>query len=101
MKEHGKELCLAIGVLVLVALFSGIAFSSEKTATAENALITGTITQDNQIIDKDGQTYGLADTDKANELSAFVGTKVQIKGTVLEKEGKKMITISEYELLKE
>ncbi len=61
--------------------------------------ITGTVAAGSQIIDQDGQTYMLGANDQAKALSALVGTKVQLKGTVLEKESGKEISVSEYQVL--
>jgi hypothetical protein len=88
---------------------SGVAFSADKApAMAEKGaamqnqemMITGTINNANQIVDKDGQIFDVADTLEGKELLTHVGMKVQVKGTVLESEGKKQISVSAYEIMK-
>ena len=82
---------------------SGVAFSAEKGAAMQQdqeMMITGTINNANQIVDKDGQIFDVADTEEGKELLTHVGMKVQVKGTVLESEGKKQISVSAYEIMK-
>ncbi len=43
----------------------------------------------------------LGETDMAQALSALVGTKVELKGTVLEKTGGKEISVTDYKVLTE
>jgi len=52
-------------------------------------------------VDKDGQIFDVADTQQGKELVTHVGLKVQVKGTVMESEGKKQISVSAYEIIKE
>jgi phosphotransferase system IIA component len=42
----------------------------------------------------------VADTEQGKELMTHVGMNVQVKGTVLESEGKKQISVSAYEIIK-
>lgn len=101
MKRDIMKVSLGIAVLVLALFISGNAFSEEKVSLEESVTITGTVAAGSQIIGQDGQTYMLGETDKAQALSALVGTKVQLKGTVLEKEGSKEISVTEYLVLTE
>jgi hypothetical protein len=104
-----RTICLVVCALFVVVTMSGVAFSVDKApAMAEKAtamqdqevLITGTINNANQIVDKDGQIFNVADTEEGKELLTHVGMKVQVKGTVLESEGKKEISVSAYEIIK-
>ncbi|MBW1671742.1 MAG: hypothetical protein JRJ43_10515 [Deltaproteobacteria bacterium] len=102
MKKDIMKVSLGIAVVMILALFlSGNAFSEEKSCLGESMTITGTIAADSQIIDQDGQIYMLGETDKAQALSALVGTKVELKGTVLEKMGGKEISVTDYKVLTE
>jgi hypothetical protein len=100
MKVFGKTLSIGVCALVLVALFSGFAAASEQAA-GESVMITGTVNEDNQIVSLEGETFGVADTEKGAELKSFVGMKVQIQGTVLEQDGAKVIDVQAYEIVKE
>ena len=64
-------------------------------------MITGTINDTNQLVDKDGQTLGVADNEQGKELLTHVGEIVEVKGTVMESEGKKQINVSAYKVIKE
>ncbi len=104
-----KTICLVVCALFMVVMMSGVAFSAEKGAAIaekgaamldQEMMITGTINNANQIVDKDGQIFDVADTLEGKELLTHVGMKVQVKGTVLESEGKKQISVSAYEIMK-
>jgi hypothetical protein len=102
MKRDIMKVSMGIAVVMVLALFlSGNAFSEEKASLGESVTITGTVAAGSQIIDQDGQTYMLGETDKAQALSALIGTKVELKGTVLEKTGGKEISVTDYKVLTE
>ncbi len=90
-----KKMLSGLICLAMLALLSGIAIA------AEESVIVGTITEDNQIVDQDGQAYMIKQNKQADDIIEFVGKKVQIKGTVLEADGKKTIEIVSYELIEE
>lgn len=81
--------------LALIALLSTVAIATEES------IIVGTITENNQIVDQDGQAYVIKQNKQGNDIIEFVGKKAQIKGTVLEADGKKTIEIASYELIEE
>ena len=97
-----RTICLVVCALFMVVMMSGVAFSAEKGAAMldQEMMITGTINNANQIVDKDGQIFDVADTLEGKELLTHVGMKVQVKGTVLESEGKKQISVSAYKIMK-
>lgn len=100
MKKTISMVCCA---LFMVVLMTGLVYSAEmeKAAAQEQTVtITGTINDANQLVDNTGQTFEIADTDEGNELLTHVGEKVQIKGTVMEDESKKELSISSYEIIK-
>ncbi|MCG6905703.1 MAG: hypothetical protein LJE63_03680 [Desulfobacteraceae bacterium] len=101
MKVFGKTLSIGVCALVLVALFSGFAAASDQQAAGESVMITGTVNEDNQIVSQEGETFGVADTEKGAELKSFVGMKIQVTGTVLEQDGAKVIDVQAYEIVKE
>ena len=98
-----RTTCLLICALFVVVMMAGVAFAAEKSAAMQEKemMISGTINDTNQLVDKDGQIFDVADTEAGNELVTHVGQKVQVKGTVLENEGKKEISVSVYEIIKE
>jgi hypothetical protein len=98
-----RTVSIVVCALFVVVMMTGVAFSAEKGAAMQeqDLMITGTINNANQIVDKDGQIFDVADTQQGQELVTHVGLKVQVKGTVMESEGKKQISVSAYEIIKE
>jgi ribosomal protein L4 len=98
-----RTICLVVCALFVVVMMSGVAFSAEKNVAkqGQEMMITGSINNANQIVAKDGQIFDVADTQEGKELLSHVGMKVHVKGTVLENEGKKQISVSAYEIIKE
>ena len=99
-----RTICLVIFALFMVVMVSGVALSAEKKAVEQGieqgTMITGTINDTNQLVDKDGQAFGVADNEQGNELLTHVGEKVEVKGTVMESEGQKQIDVSAYKVIK-
>jgi len=96
-----RTICLVVCALFMVVMMSGVALSAEKKAAEAEVIITGTIDDANQLVDKEGQVFSIADTKEGHELAANVGQKVQVKGTVMESEGQKQINVSAYKVIKE
>jgi len=88
--------------LLMVAMVSGSAPSAEKKAPDKDQeiMITGTINNNQQIVDRGGQVFSIVRTQEGNELVSHVGMKVQVKGSVAERKGKRWITILHYEIVK-
>ena len=84
--------------LICLAL---IAFLATVSIATEESIIVGTIIENNQIVDQDGQSYVIKQNKQGEDIIEFVGKKAQIKGTVLEADGKKTIEIVSYELIEE
>ena len=96
-----RTICLVVCALFMVVMMSGVAISAEKKAAESEVIITGTINDANQLVDKEGQVFSIAVTKEGQELVTNVGQKVQVKGTVLESEGQKQISVSAYKVIKE
>ena len=95
-----RTILLVVCALFMVVMMSGVALSAEKKAAEQEIMITGTINDTNQLVDKDGQAFGVADNEQGNELLTHVGEKVEVKGTVMESEGQKQIDVSTYKVIK-
>ena len=78
-----------------------IACLSTFVIATENSIIVGTITGDNQIVNNEGQAFLIKQNKQGEGIIRFVGQKAQVKGTVLETDGKKTIKIISYELIEE
>jgi hypothetical protein len=96
-----RTICLVVCALFMVVMMSGVALSAEKKAAESEVIITGTINGAQQLVDKEGQVFSIAVTKEGQELVTNVGQKVQVKGTVLESEGQKQISVSAYKVIKE
>lgn len=93
-----KTICLIVFALLMVVMMSGVALSGEKKFAESEVIITGTI-YGNQLMDKDGQIFNIDDTQIGKELATNFGKTVKLKGTVLESEGQKQITVSTYKII--
>ena len=95
MKKNIKKLIVGIMVVGLVALVSSIAIAGDEVS------ITGTINEDSQLVDDSGNAYDIADTDQGNEVMEMTGKKVSVKGTVMEEEGAKVISITSFQVIEQ
>ena len=63
--------------------------------------ISGVINEDGQLVDDGGMAYDIAENEEGDQLLEMIGQKVAVKGTVMEEDGTKVITVTEFKLLKE
>jgi hypothetical protein len=91
MKSRGMITIVAVLVSLLLMAGSGL---------AGETVISGKVTADNQLLSDDGQVYEVSDTENGNQLLEHMEKKVAVKGTVAEKDGKKMITVTSFKVLK-
>jgi hypothetical protein len=86
---------LSVGFIALALLVSvcGTGFSEEMTS------ISGVVTADNQLLGDDGQMYSVADDQSGQDLLQNVEKKVEVKGTVSEKEGMKQIVVKSFKVM--
>jgi len=92
MKRNKKGLAIGICVLLLIAMVPATAL------LAAEVTITGKIT-DEGIVADDGQVYAVAENDKGDEMMELVDKKVKATGTVAEKDGEKVITVTAFEVI--
>jgi outer membrane usher protein FimD/PapC len=91
MKRNGRFLAIAMCALFLMAMMSAaVLFAAEVT-------ITGKISEQGIVAD-DGQVYAVAENEKGKEIMEHVDKTVKATGTVEEREGKKVITVTNYEV---
>jgi hypothetical protein len=95
MHKNTKRLLTGILILSFVSMFSEFALGGGDVT------IVGTINDENQIVDNAGIVYEVADNAMGKEAMAHVGKKIQAKGTVIDDEELKMITITSYTIIKE
>ena len=94
MKKNIRKLILGILVLGLALSVAGIAVAGDEVS------ITGTINEDSQLVDSSGNSYDIADTEQGYEVMEMTGKKVSVKGTVMEQDGTKTISITSFEVVK-
>ena len=95
MKKNKRFLFMGLCAIIIIAFLSGTAISGETMT------ITGTVNEDYQIVADNDQIYEVADTEKGVEVTDLVGKKVKVMGTVEEEDGKKVITVTSYEVIGE
>jgi len=95
MAKNMKKIFLGILIIGLSVFVSGIAVAGSEVS------ISGVINEDGQLVDDNGMAYDLAENDEGNEVMEMVGQKVAVKGTIMETEGTKIITISSFKIIEE
>lgn len=95
MNKNIKKLLMGALIVSFVFMVAGPALSGGDVT------IVGTLNDDNQIVDNAGVVYEVAENDMGEEVMEHVGKKMEIKGTVMEEEDSKMITITSYTVLEE
>jgi hypothetical protein len=93
MSKHIQKIALSILIIGFIALLASL------TAAADEVSITGTINDDSQLVSDSGTTYDIGDTEKGNEVMDLIGKKVAVKGTVMESDGAKIITITSFDVI--
>lgn len=74
--------------------------ASDKIMPADKQLtLSGTIDENSQFIDKKGEIFNLVNNDKGMEVKSLAGKQIEIKGTVMEREGLKIVEVKEYKIL--
>ncbi len=73
--------------------------ATEEAVSAEAITLSGTIDEGSNFIAENGESYTLSENDQSMELKALTGTKVEIRGTVMEENGEKTVEVIEYSIL--
>ena len=87
------------GIIAVMAVLISITLMASAGLAGET-MVSGKVTADNQLLSDDGQVYEVADTENGNKLLEHMEKKVAVKGTVAEKDGMKMITVTSFKVLK-
>jgi hypothetical protein len=72
-----------------------------KPGSPGELTITGRVSERGDIVAEDGKEYVVAAEDMRKEFTGLVNKKVKATGTVEEREGKTVITVTSYELIGE
>lgn len=93
MKPHKNFIRLACAVLVVFFMAAVPVFAGQMT-------ITGTVTEDFQIVDSAGQSYDVGESAIGDEMVANASGKVvEATGTVEEDGGIKTIMVESYKIV--
>jgi hypothetical protein len=95
MGKNMKNIFIGILIIGLTVFISGIAVAGSEVS------ISGIINEDGQLVDNGGMAYDIAENEEGDQLIEMIGQKVAVKGTVMESEGTKIITVTEFKLLEE
>jgi len=95
MEKNMKKIFLGILIIALTVFLSGIAIAGAEVS------ISGVINEDGQLVDDDGTAYDIAESEEGDQIMEMVGSKVNVKGTVMESEGTKIITVSTFKIIEE
>ena len=90
-----KKTALLILVAAFVVCTTGIA------AAADSVVVTGTITDDEMLVDEDANVYVIVDTDPGLKLMELVGEKVKVWGGVEESSDGKFLTVESFEIIEQ
>lgn len=90
-----KRIFLGVLIIGLTVFLSGIVVAGPEVS------ILGMINEDGQLVDNDGMAYDIAESEEGNEVMEMVGQKVTVKGSVMEADGTKIITITSFEIMEE
>ena len=82
-----RRILAVVLVLAMCVSFSGLALAGEMKT------ITGTLVSGDQLMADDGQEYMIDEASAAKDLDQMVDKKVEVKGTVMEKDGKQVLQI--------
>jgi len=93
MEKNMSKIFLGILIIGLTVFLSGIAIAGAEVS------ISGVINEDGQLVDDDGMAYDIAESEEGDQIMEMVGSKVTVKGTVMEAEGTKIITISSFKII--
>jgi len=95
MEKNMKKIFLGILIIGLTVFLSGIAIAGAEVS------ISGVINEDGQLVDDDGMAYDIAESEEGDQIMEMVGSKVTVKGTVMEAEGTKIITVTTFKIIEE
>jgi hypothetical protein len=81
-----------ISLLAVVALLFAVGIG----VAADQITIMGQVNEDSQLVDDQGNVYDIADTDEGMKVKEMVGEKVEVRGTLMDQEGAKEITVESF-----
>ena len=88
---------VAMGLVLLVAalLATGLSCAGDQQAQETEVRLKGALNQDNQFVDESGQAYDLVINETTATLLNMPRQQIEIKGTLVEHNGKTHLSITE------
>ena len=96
MKKILSRTAIYFAVLLAFSMIISI-----PVVAASPVTVVGEINDDYQIVGRDGFIYEIADTEVGNELLKFIGSVAEVKGTVQNEAGLKVMYVISFEILGE
>ena len=88
---------IAVGLVGLMVLlvFAGTSLAMDQNARVSQVMLKGSLNQDNQFVDENGQAYDLVINETTAALLNMPKQKIEIKGTLMEHDGRKQLSITD------
>lgn len=93
MKTKRKGLAFLLCVLFFLLV------GAVPVLAGEQITILGTVNASYQIVTDDQQVYDVAEGEKGDEVVEMIDQKVKVTGSVEEKDGVKIITVTSFEVI--
>lgn len=87
-----------ISLISLLTVFV-LVFSFGAGIAADQVTIQGQVNEDNQLVDEQGTVYDIADTEEGLKVKEMIGDKVEVRGTLMDNEGAKEITVESFNIV--
>lgn len=84
-----------VSLLAIIALV----FAVGVGIAADPVTIQGQVNEDSQLVDEQGNIYDIAETDEGMQVKEMVGEKVEVRGTLMDNEGAKEITVESFSVI--
>lgn len=85
--------------LISLLTLTMMVFGAGGGLAAEMVTIQGQVTEDNQLMDEEGNVFVIAETEEGMQVMDMVGQKIEVRGTLTEEEGVKEITVESYSVI--
>ena len=96
MERNVKSCVVVLFIFASIALVTAPAFALPPGSYGSNSqTITGIVTENLTLVDKDGREYGMIGN-KAADLTKNVGDSVEVTGNVVESTGQRRIEVEQF-----
>jgi hypothetical protein len=90
-----RLMAIGLALLVTALLMTGISCAGEQKPQETEVLLKGALNQQNQFVDENGRAYDLVINETTAALLNMPRLPIEIKGTLLEHNGKEHLSITE------